>query len=117
MPAQNSPEIEMLRRRLEGIDMEEAAFKATKADAVIDTHVIDGCTVGITKKGYVYTMDPASRDWVANKFPPVPGTRARKFYDERQRIEDKIRQLQTTGEVIDDDIRDLIDPIVIDDDE
>jgi hypothetical protein len=51
------------------------------------------------------------QDWVRSSIPPIPGTPARAFYDERKRTYDKIAKLKAGREIIPDEIADLVDPI------
>jgi hypothetical protein len=107
-----NPELTSLKRKLDGIRMEEAAYKATGKDYTVSVTASPsvGFTRVFTRKGYCYSHD-GQGDWT-EVIPPVPGTGARVFYDRRRAIMAQIREFQLTGEIVPDDVKHLVDPVI-----
>lgn len=112
-----SPEIETLYKKLDEIEMRENVYKAAEKDAVVSmTERFDPVTgvnirTGYSRKGFVYTFSMDKQDWVRSSIPPMPGTPARSFYDERKSVYTKINILKAGREIIPDDVKDLVDPV------
>jgi len=108
-----NPELTSLKRKLDGIRMEEAAYKATGKDYVVSATTANSAgafTRVFTRKGYCYSHD-GKGDWM-EVLAPVPGTGARVFHDRRRAIMAQIREFQLTGEVVPDDVKHLVDPAI-----
>lgn len=102
-----SPDIRKAENELAAIDMAQRAAENAGYDAVVGafgTHDVFGnaSAVSITRRGHVYRMHDREDDW--HELPPVPGTKAREFYDARKRLRDKVDTLKRAlGREADDD--------------
>ncbi len=92
-PIYATPEIRDLERQVVAIDMAQTAHKNANVDVPIGvTNKTDALgntsTHVVTKRGHLFAFAAGYDDWL--ELPPVPGTRARMWYDERKKLTDEI---------------------------